>query len=68
MLDEELREQLALKKNLETYQHDGAVSLEAAKNVAHDLTTFDPTMQGAKVDLEKTMNMTFQQKAAQKYK
>ena len=58
----------ALEKNLEGFQHDGAVSLQAGQNVARDLLTFDPTMQGAKIDVAKTANMTFQQKAATKYK
>jgi len=58
----------ALEKNLETYKHDGSISLEAGRNVARDLKSFDPTMQNATVDLAKTVNMTFQQKAAQKYK
>ena len=58
----------ALEKNLETYKHDGSISLEAGRNVARDLKSFDPTMQNATVDVAKTVNMTFQQKAAQKYK
>ena len=43
-------------------------ALEAQKNVEHDLLSFDPTMKGAKIDLAKTVNMTFQQKAAQTIK
>jgi NitT/TauT family transport system substrate-binding protein len=58
----------ALEKNIETYKHDGSISLEAGRNVARDLKLFDPTMQNANVDVAKTVNMTFQQKAAQKYK
>src|SRR5215470_9953171 len=58
----------ALEKNLETYKHDGSISLEAGRNVARDLKLFDPTMQNVNVDVAKTINMTFQQKAAQKYK
>jgi len=58
----------ALEKNIETYKHDGSISLEAGQNVARDLKSFDPTMQNATVDVSKTINMTFQQKAAQKYK
>lgn len=42
--------------------------MDAAQNVHRDLKTFDPGMQKATVDLAKTFNMTFQQKAAQKYK
>ena len=58
----------ALEKNLETFRHDGAIPLEAQRNVEHDLLTFDPTMKGAKIDLAKTIDMSFQQKAAAKYK
>jgi NitT/TauT family transport system substrate-binding protein len=58
----------ALEKNIETYKHDGSISLVAGRNVARDLKLFDPTMQNANVDVAKTINMTFQQKAAQKYK
>jgi len=58
----------ALIKNLDAFKHDGAISLEAAQNVYRDLKTFDPGLQNSTVDLTKTVNMTFQQKAAQKYK
>jgi len=58
----------ALEKNLDTYKHDGAISLEAAQNVYRDLKTFDPQLQSATVDLSKTFDMSFQQKAAAKYK
>src|SRR5262252_8014201 len=58
----------ALEKNIETYKHDGSISLEAGRNVARDLKLFDPTMQNVTVDVAKTINMTFQQKAAQKFK
>jgi NitT/TauT family transport system substrate-binding protein len=58
----------ALIKNLEGFKHDGFISPEASQNVYRDLKTFDPGVQTATVDLAKTVNMTFQQKAAQKYK
>jgi len=58
----------ALEKNIETYQHDGAIGMDAAQAVYRDLKTFDPQVQSATVDLAKTVDMTFQQKAAQKYK
>jgi len=58
----------ALEKNIDTYKHDGSISVEAGRNVLRDLKTFDPTVQSATVDVAKTVNMTFQQKAAQKYK
>ena len=58
----------ALEKNIDTYKHDGSISLDAGRNVLRDLKTFDPTVQSANVDVAKTINMTFQQKAAQKYR
>ena len=58
----------ALEKNLETYKHDGFIGAEAGQNVLRDLKSFDPTVQSATVDVAKTVNMTFQQKAAQKYR
>jgi NitT/TauT family transport system substrate-binding protein len=58
----------ALEENIPTFHHDGFISKEAGEHVAHDLLTFDPTMQGKKIDLAKTVNMTFQQKAAQNIK
>jgi NitT/TauT family transport system substrate-binding protein len=56
----------ALIKNLEGFKHDGFISAEAGQNVLRDLKSFDPTVQNATVDVAKTVNMTFQQKAAQK--
>ena len=58
----------ALEKNLETYKHDGAVGIEAARNVHRDLKLFDPGVQNATVDLAKTFDSSFALKAAQKYK
>jgi NitT/TauT family transport system substrate-binding protein len=58
----------ALKANLESFKHDGAIGMDAAQAVYRDLKTFDPQLQGATVDLAKTIDMTFQQKAAQKYR
>jgi NitT/TauT family transport system substrate-binding protein len=58
----------ALERNIETFRHDGAVTAAAGESVARDLLTFDPTMQGKKVDVTRTFDMSFQQKAAQKYK
>ena len=58
----------ALKANLETYRHDGSISLAAAQGVYKDLKTFDPGLQNATVDLAKTLDMAFAQKAAQKYR
>lgn len=58
----------ALMKNLEAFKHDGAISMDAAQHVYRDLKTFDPGLQNATVDLAKTIDMSFQQKAAQKFK
>ena len=58
----------ALEKNIATFKHDGAITKEAGDHVAHDLLTFDPTMQGKTIDFAKTVNMSFQQKAAQSIK
>ena len=59
----------ALERNIETYKHDGAIGMDAAQAVYRDLKSFDPQIQAApSVDLAKTIDMTFQQKAAQKYK
>ena len=59
----------ALKANLESFTHDGAIGMDAAQAVYRDLKTFDPQIQAAgPLDLAKTIDMTFQQKAAQKYR
>lgn len=58
----------SLERNIETYKHDGSIPIEAQRNVERDLLSFDPTMKGAKIDLAKTIDMTFQQKAAQRFK
>src|SRR5437762_3049248 len=58
----------ALEKNIETYQHDGSIGVDAAQAVYRDLKSFDPQVQTATVDVAKSLNMTFQQKAAQKYR
>ncbi len=58
----------ALEKNLESFNHDGMIGTEAARNVYRDLKSFDPGVQNATVDLAKTIDMSFALKAAQKYK
>jgi NitT/TauT family transport system substrate-binding protein len=58
----------ALERNLEGFKHDGIISKEATENVYRDLKTFDPGVQKATIDLAKTIDMTFAQKAAQKYR
>jgi NitT/TauT family transport system substrate-binding protein len=59
----------ALEKNLDGFKHDGAIGMDAAQAVYRDLRSFDPQIQAApSVDLAKTFNMTFQQKAVAKFK
>jgi NitT/TauT family transport system substrate-binding protein len=58
----------ALEENIATFRHDGFISKEAGEHVAHDLLTFDPTMKGKTIDLAKTVDMSFQQKAARNIK
>jgi NitT/TauT family transport system substrate-binding protein len=58
----------ALEKNIDTYKHDGSIGMDAAQAVYRDLKSFDPQVQTATVDVAKSLNMTFQQKAAQKYR
>ena len=59
----------ALKANLESFKHDGAIGMDAAQAVYRDLKSFDPQIQAApSLDLAKTLDMAFQQKAAQKYR
>lgn len=58
----------ALEENIATFKHDGFISREAGEHVAHDLLTFDPTMKGKTIDLARTVDMSFQQKAAQAIK
>ena len=58
----------ALEKNIDTYKHDGTISLQAGQNVLRDLKSFDETVQKANIDLSKTIDMSFAQKAAQKYR
>jgi NitT/TauT family transport system substrate-binding protein len=59
----------ALKANLDNFNHDGSISLAAAQSVYKDLKTFDPGLQNApSIDLAKTIDMEFQQKAAQKFR
>ena len=46
----------ALEKNLESFKHDGIISLAAAQGVYRDLKTFDPGVQTATIDLAKTIS------------
>ncbi|HEY1328171.1 MAG TPA: ABC transporter substrate-binding protein [Casimicrobiaceae bacterium] len=59
----------ALKANMDSFRHDGSISMAAAQNVYKDLKTFDPGLQNASsIDLARTIDMSFQQKAAQTYR
>jgi NitT/TauT family transport system substrate-binding protein len=59
----------ALKANMDAFKHDGSISMAASQNVYKDLKTFDPGLQNASsIDLARTVDMSFQQKAAQKYR
>jgi NitT/TauT family transport system substrate-binding protein len=58
----------ALEKNLEGFKHDGIIGMDAAQNVYRDLKSFDPGVQTGTVDLAKTLNMSFAQKAVQKFR
>ena len=58
----------ALEDNIASFKHDGFISKEAGEHVAHDLLTFDPTMKGKTIVLPRTVDMSFQQKAAQTIK
>ena len=58
----------ALEKNIETYKHDGSIGIDAAQAVYRDLKSFDPQIQTVPIDVAKSFNMTFQQKAAQNYR
>ena len=59
---------VALLKNMEGYSPDGLFSMEGAKNVYKVLNSFEPTVQAAKIDLEKTFDNSFAQKALKKYR
>ena len=59
---------VALEKNLDGFKHDGIIGMDASQNVYRDLKSFDPGVQNATVDLAKTVNMSFAQKAAQKFR
>jgi NitT/TauT family transport system substrate-binding protein len=53
---------------MEGYSPDGLFSMEGAKNVYKVLNSFEPTVQAAKIDLEKTFDNSFAQKALKKYR
>ena len=59
---------VALLKNMEGYSPDGLFSLDGAKNVYKVLNSFEPTVQAAKIDLTKTFDNSFAQKALKKFR
>jgi NitT/TauT family transport system substrate-binding protein len=59
---------VALLKNMEGYSPDGLFSMDGARNVYKVLNSFEPTVQAAKIDLAKTFDNSFVQKALKKYR
>ncbi len=59
---------VALLKNMEGYSPDGLFSMDGAKNVYNVLNSFEPTVQAAKIDLAKTYDNSFVQKALKTYR
>ena len=59
---------VALLKNMEGYSPDGLFSMDGAKNVFKVLNSFEPSVQAAKIDLAKTFDNSFVQKALKKYR
>jgi NitT/TauT family transport system substrate-binding protein len=59
---------VALLKNTEGFSPDGLFSADGAKNVFNVLNSFEPTVQAAKIDLAKTYDNSFAQRALKKYK
>jgi NitT/TauT family transport system substrate-binding protein len=59
---------VALLKNMEGYSPDGLFSMDGAKNVFKVLNSFEPAVQAAKIDLAKTFDNSFAQKALKKYR
>lgn len=59
---------VALLKNMEGYSPDGLFTQAGAQNVFKVLNSFEPTVQAAKINLAKTYDNSFAQKALKKYK
>ena len=59
---------VSLLKNTEGFSPDGLFSAEGAKNVFNVLNSFEPTVQAAKIDLARTYDNSFAQKALKKFK
>jgi NitT/TauT family transport system substrate-binding protein len=58
----------ALEKNLATFSPDGTIPMDGVKNVYAVLNAFEPSVKEAKIDLAKTFDNSFVQKALAKYK
>jgi NitT/TauT family transport system substrate-binding protein len=59
---------VAFLKNTEGFSPDGRMSMDGAKNVYRVLQMFEPSLQGAKIDLTKTFDNKFVDVALKKYK
>jgi NitT/TauT family transport system substrate-binding protein len=59
---------VALLKNMEGYSPDGLFTAQGAQNVFKVLNSFEPTVQAAKIDLARTYDNSFAQRALKKYK
>jgi NitT/TauT family transport system substrate-binding protein len=59
---------VALLKNLEGYSPDGLFTAQGAQNVFKVLNAFEPSVQAAKIDLTRTYDNSFAQRALKKYK
>ena len=66
--DEKALYKTALEKNLEGYSADGLMTMAGAQNVYKVLNQFEPTVMAAKIDLSKTFDNNFVEKALKKYK
>jgi NitT/TauT family transport system substrate-binding protein len=58
----------ALEKNLATFSPDGTIPVDGVKNVYAVLNAFEPSVKEAKIDLAKTFDNSFVQKALAKYR
>jgi len=58
----------ALRKNQEGFSPDGRMSMDGAKNVFAVLRAFEPAVQKADIDLARTFDNSFVDRALKKYK
>jgi len=66
--DDKANYKAALQKNLAALSPDGLMTMEGAKNVYDVLNAFEPSVKAAKIELEKTFDNSFAQKALAKYR